>query len=343
MTAAQRRPCSLSRLWLLAAVVRTHSLHLSITPRGAALECSRRALVAMQTDTAEPETSARGAGHPHTLESRLKISAANKGKVPWNVGKKHSEETKRKIAEATRAAYLRRKAEQEQRMQEEDPEGYAAMIAKREAEAERERERKARREANAARKKAKARAARTCPPPQPTRHDRRRDAHARAAGRGCCGHGQCSIRAEGGPPQEQRPQGHQIHSRGLNSTPGAACARAAEALLLMRARAAGAGARAHLGGAAQAVAGPGVPRGAQLHDLPRDTREALSGTQQGGRRLPEAWAGPPPPLSLSPLARSLARWAPAGRPTRVTTCLGRRSIRGPMRFSSCCLAPAHRR
>ena len=177
----------------------------------------------------------------------------------------------------------------------------------------------------------------------PTRHDRRRDARARAAGRGCCGHGQCSIRAEGGPPQEQRPQGHQIHSRGLNSTPGAACSRAAEALLLMRARAAGAGARAHLGGAAQAVAGPGVPRGAQLHDLPRDTREALSGTQQGGRRLPEAWAGPPPPLSLSPLARSLARWAPAGRPTRVTTCLGRRSIRGPMRFSSCCLAPAHRR
>ena len=148
----------------------------------------------------------------------------------------------------------------------------------------------------------------------PTRHDRRRDARARAAGRGCCGHGQCSIRAEGGPPQEQRPQGHQIHSRGLNSTPGAACSRAAEALLLMRARAAGAGARAHLGGAAQAVAGPGVPRGAQLHDLPRDTREALSGTQQGGRRLPVAWAGPPPPLSLSlSLSLSLAGLLRAAR------------------------------
>ena len=41
-------------------------------------------------------------GFPHTEESKAKISAANKGKTPWNAGKKHSEETKRRIAEKTR-------------------------------------------------------------------------------------------------------------------------------------------------------------------------------------------------------------------------------------------------
>ena len=48
-------------------------------------------------------------GHPHTTESRAKISAANKGKQPWNVGRQHSEETKRKISEKTKAAMLQRK------------------------------------------------------------------------------------------------------------------------------------------------------------------------------------------------------------------------------------------
>ena len=48
-------------------------------------------------------------GTPHTAESKAKISAANKGKVPWNAGKKHSEETKKKIAEKTREAMLKRK------------------------------------------------------------------------------------------------------------------------------------------------------------------------------------------------------------------------------------------
>ena len=47
----------------------------------------------------------------HTAAARAKISAANKGKVPWNAGKQHSEETKRRIAEKTREAMLRRKAE----------------------------------------------------------------------------------------------------------------------------------------------------------------------------------------------------------------------------------------
>lgn len=51
-------------------------------------------------------------GHPHTEDSRAKISAANKGKTPWNIGKQHSEETKRKIAETTRLAVLKKKTEE---------------------------------------------------------------------------------------------------------------------------------------------------------------------------------------------------------------------------------------
>ena len=48
-------------------------------------------------------------GHPHSVNSRAKISAANKGKQPWNVGRKHSEETKARIAEKTREAMRRKK------------------------------------------------------------------------------------------------------------------------------------------------------------------------------------------------------------------------------------------
>ena len=47
----------------------------------------------------------------HSDESRAKISAANRGKTPWNIGRKHDEETKRKIAERTREAMLRKKLE----------------------------------------------------------------------------------------------------------------------------------------------------------------------------------------------------------------------------------------
>eukprot|EP00967_Tisochrysis_lutea_P128933 scaffold221232_cov31-Tisochrysis_lutea.AAC.1 len=73
-------------------------------------------------------------GRAHTAESRAKISAANKGKTPWNAGKKHSEETRRKIAEKTRAAMLARKvkaqaefAEKLERARLEDPELYAEV------------------------------------------------------------------------------------------------------------------------------------------------------------------------------------------------------------------------
>ena len=48
-------------------------------------------------------------GHAHSEISKAKISAANKGKVPWNVGKKHSEETKARIAEKTKEAMLKKR------------------------------------------------------------------------------------------------------------------------------------------------------------------------------------------------------------------------------------------
>ena len=48
-----------------------------------------------------PIPTANG-GYSHTTSSRAKISAANKGKTPWNKGKARSEETRKKIAEGVR-------------------------------------------------------------------------------------------------------------------------------------------------------------------------------------------------------------------------------------------------
>ena len=48
-------------------------------------------------------------GHAHSDESKAKISAANKGKVPWNLGRQHSEETKKRIAEKTKESYMKKK------------------------------------------------------------------------------------------------------------------------------------------------------------------------------------------------------------------------------------------
>jgi len=41
-------------------------------------------------------------GFSHTSASRAKISAANKGKIPWNKGKTRSEEVKKRIAEGVK-------------------------------------------------------------------------------------------------------------------------------------------------------------------------------------------------------------------------------------------------
>ena len=55
-------------------------------------------------------------GRPHTAISKAKISAANKGKVPWNIGRKHSEETKLRIAAKTREAMVRKKTEEAKKL-----------------------------------------------------------------------------------------------------------------------------------------------------------------------------------------------------------------------------------
>ncbi len=62
---------------------------------------------------AEPEVDVTGTipGRPHTPESRAKISAANKGKRPWNKGIGHSEETKARIRERTKEAMEAKKRE----------------------------------------------------------------------------------------------------------------------------------------------------------------------------------------------------------------------------------------
>eukprot|EP01040_Poterioochromonas_malhamensis_P000644 gene644-687_t len=48
----------------------------------------------------------------HPPEIRQKISDANKGRAPWNVGKQHSEETRRKIAQRNTEIAYQRKIEQ---------------------------------------------------------------------------------------------------------------------------------------------------------------------------------------------------------------------------------------
>jgi len=52
------------------------------------------------TDVAKPTLNG---GYSHTKSSRAKISAANKGKIPWNKGKPRSEEVKSRIAAGVRA------------------------------------------------------------------------------------------------------------------------------------------------------------------------------------------------------------------------------------------------
>ena len=54
-------------------------------------------------------TITEAGGRPHTATSRARISAANKGKEPWNKGGRHSEETRLKIAEGARNAARKRR------------------------------------------------------------------------------------------------------------------------------------------------------------------------------------------------------------------------------------------
>ena len=138
----------------------------------------------------EEEVAVQRAGHPHTPESRAKISAANKGKMPWNKGREHTEETRRRISEGTRRALVVRQQEQEaaeraelEELRLRDPQEHARRIAVAEAEEAEKRERRERRAQREMR-----RAAALASPPRP------RAAVARAG----------SPRAQGGAT---RPRG----------------------------------------------------------------------------------------------------------------------------------------
>jgi len=80
-------------------------------------------------------------GHPHTAQSKAKISAANKGKTPWNLGRRHSEETRRRIAEGTKKACaakaeaLQRERARTWQLRLEEPEAYAKLVAQEAAKA----------------------------------------------------------------------------------------------------------------------------------------------------------------------------------------------------------------
>ena len=54
-------------------------------------------------------------GRRHSDVSREKSASANRGRVPWNAGKRHSEATRRAIAAGTRAAAARRREAEEAR------------------------------------------------------------------------------------------------------------------------------------------------------------------------------------------------------------------------------------
>ena len=59
----------------------------------------------IETNNSEQEdipTPTEAGGFTHTKASKAKISAANKGKTPWNKGKTRSEEVKARIAEGVR-------------------------------------------------------------------------------------------------------------------------------------------------------------------------------------------------------------------------------------------------
>jgi hypothetical protein len=71
------------------------------------------ALLLHDEDIARPTENG---GYTHTTSSRAKISAANRGKTPWNKGKDRPEETKAKIAAGVRARIRQRFLEKLQAM-----------------------------------------------------------------------------------------------------------------------------------------------------------------------------------------------------------------------------------
>ena len=104
-----------------------HPARVPVAPR-----CQQVATL-LETDEGESGTLTAAGGRLHTPESRAKISAANKGRTPWNAGRKHSEETRQRIAEATRKAMQRRMEERKlerERLRLDEPQVYQALVAK---------------------------------------------------------------------------------------------------------------------------------------------------------------------------------------------------------------------
>ena len=91
-----------------------------------------------------PQPTENG-GYSHTSASRAKISAANKGKTPWNKGQHRSEETRARIAEGVRRKNRERFLQKLQDLNVTEEE-YEQQ--KKEARRAKEKERRARRTAN---------------------------------------------------------------------------------------------------------------------------------------------------------------------------------------------------
>jgi len=64
--------------------------------------------VSVPAEIGDVSVPTENGGFTHTNASRAKISAANKGKIPWNKGKSRSEETRARIAASVRAKYRER-------------------------------------------------------------------------------------------------------------------------------------------------------------------------------------------------------------------------------------------
>ena len=82
-------------VWRTAALVFPHTAPTTLR--------AHRALGPIRARHTDRLVLAAGGGHAHTVESKLKISAANKGKQPWNKGKAHSQQTRDLIGAVHRA------------------------------------------------------------------------------------------------------------------------------------------------------------------------------------------------------------------------------------------------
>jgi len=100
------RPKNDKAVVLLTNVTTTTSMHkitaLKSDVKKILLEGENDSAIKEKNDTDVAKPTVNG-GYSHTKSSRAKISAANKGKIPWNKGKPRSEEVKSRIAAGVRA------------------------------------------------------------------------------------------------------------------------------------------------------------------------------------------------------------------------------------------------